>query len=162
MLQRIIASGSADERTEGRARRLFDELQLTAQEKLAFAEFGAAERAQQGQSRSSAASAMSPGSQRKKGEHDNSERTVRGELTKVECTDGLTLHVKIGADERVENVRTQTPDVIDWVTDAGTIAAPIECGVLTSPARIALTYRPKRKGLTMGEPVVVEFLTFRD
>jgi hypothetical protein len=63
-----------------------------------------------------------------------------------------------GADERIENLHTDTPERVDWVTDTGQTLNFIGCGVTPIRGLVAITYRPARKGLTMGEPVVVEIL----
>jgi hypothetical protein len=60
-------------------------------------------------------------------------------------------------DERVENLRTDRPDSVEWATDTGETVDAVKCEVPPGTPRVLITYRPKRKGLTMGEPVYVEF-----
>ena len=94
---------------------------------------------------------------------EKEEKVVRGVLVKVDCSKGLTLHIRLGTrniDERVENVHTNTPADIEWVSDQGGEPEPIECGGSPRLGNVAITYRPQRKGLTMGIPLVVQFVSF--
>jgi hypothetical protein len=88
------------------------------------------------------------------------EKYVRGTLTSVVCSKGLTLHIlmgKQGIDERTENVYAESAEDIDWVTDAGDEVGPVACG--STFRRVAVTYLPQRKGLRMGIATVVQFIT---
>ena len=92
-------------------------------------------------------------------------KVVRAPIVRIDCSKGMTIHLRLGArgsDERIENVHTDHPELVDWVTDNGTEIKFISCGETHIAGIAAITYLPKRKGLTMGEPLVVEILQLQD
>jgi tetratricopeptide (TPR) repeat protein len=168
ILQRMISSGIGDTKTVQEARDLLYLMNLTEAQKTAFGRFDIPETAD-GDTRSveTRLSSKEIDTARKtaKKKADKEAKVVRGDLTKVDCSKGLTLHIRIGTpniDERVENVHTDTPADIDWVSESGAPPEPVECNGRIRGGMVAITYRPQRKGLTMGVPLVVEFLSFPD
>jgi hypothetical protein len=158
MLQRVIAAGpTVDQLAEARA--LLAELNLSDAEKTAYANF---EINEDSVTRNGTETKLMSKADIKRSSAENKDiQVVRGYLTEVGCSKGLTLYVRIGEqgiDERIENVHSDTAN-IELVKDTGEVAEPLECEKLPPHAQIpvAITYRPKRKGLTMGEPIVVEF-----
>jgi tetratricopeptide (TPR) repeat protein len=152
MLQRLIISGSATRQQKDQARSLLAQLNLTPEQKTAFGDFKIDEsysaRRQTAPTRADikAASASS-----------KETRVVRGYLSEVKCSKGLTLYIRLGTagvDARTENLHSDSGDV-DWVSDSGEALEAVKCDKMWVPT--AITYRPKRKGLTMGEPLIVEF-----
>jgi hypothetical protein len=163
ILQRLIFSGSADNRMKEEARVLLNQLGLTAEQRAAFGGIAGGDSgndAEQGftirlvskddrKDLAKTARAQAPG------------KVVRGAITKVECTKGMTIYIKLGTrgvDERIENLHTDTPERVDWVADNGEAINFIACGETPIRGSVAITYKPKRKGLMMGEPLVVEML----
>jgi len=167
ILQRLISGGAADTELTQEAVDLLYHLDLTAAEKTAFSRFDLPETAD-GETRAVEArlSSKEIDAARKLAKRkEKEEKVVRGVLTKVDCSKGLTLHIRIGtpnASERIENVHTDTPADIEWVSDSGEEPEPIECNGRIRGGMVAVTYRPQRKGLTMGVPLVVEFIRLRE
>jgi tetratricopeptide (TPR) repeat protein len=155
LLQRVIASGATDSTMRKEARVLLTGLNLSLQEKIAYADFQINESPDAGRHieiRMPAKGEKVPGTEEL--------QFVRGRLENVVCNKGLTLHVRIGApdiDERVENLHTDAPSSVEWATDTGETVDAIKCETPVVPTRVLISYRPKRKGLTMGEPVFVQF-----
>jgi tetratricopeptide (TPR) repeat protein len=157
MLQRVIASGSTTTEQKKEARTLYADLNLTAAQKTAFATFEINEGA--GAGRGADTKIISKADIKDAVARDKETKVVRGYLTEVRCVKGLTLYIRIGApniDERIENLHSDSAKV-DWVDDSGEQADAVKCEKLPAPVRVAITYRPKRKGLMMGEPLAVEF-----
>jgi tetratricopeptide (TPR) repeat protein len=168
MLQRVISSGMSDTAIVQEARDILYHLNLTEAQKTAFGRFDIPvtadgdTKAIETRLTSKDIDAAKKAAKRKA---DKEAKVVRGLLMKADCSKGLTLHIRIGtpgADERVENVHTDTPADIDWVSESGGQPEPIECNGRIRSGMVAITYRPQRKGLTMGVPLVVEFLGYRD
>jgi len=154
MLQNVIASGGTDTATRNEAQTLLARLNLTFEQKTAFAIFEVKDGPPFGTE-----SKLITKADIKAATPANDTKIVRGFLVSVECTKGLTLHVRVGIpdmDERVENLHTDKPTV-DWVTDSGENVDAVKCETLRYQRPVAITYIPKRKGLMMGEPLVVEF-----
>src|SRR5262249_43328935 len=87
-------------------------------------------------------------------------KVVRGRLTDVQCKNGLTLYLQIGTsqiDQRIENLHSDSPANIDWVNDSGEEVEAVKCEKPRIARLVSIAYKPKRKGLMMGEPVFVEF-----
>ena len=170
MLQRVISGGTTTNDQKEEARSLLAELNLTAAEKTAFADFEINEDASA--NRSTSTKLMSRADVKKIVSAESRDtRIVRGHLTEIACSKGLTIYVRIGApgptsdshaiDERIENLYSDSNNV-EWVKDTGEPADAQKCEKIPSrqlQPPVAITYRPKRKGLTMGEPLVVEFCT---
>ena len=155
LLQRVIASGAASAEQRKQARDLLAALNLTTQQKTAFGNFEVNE----SRDRGADTRVLSKADIKAAASRDKEMQIVRGFLTNVECSKGLTLYVRMGQaniDERIENLHSDSPNV-DWLTDTGETLDAVKCEKLPAPRLVAITYRPKRKGLTMGEPVVVEF-----
>ena len=177
-LQRLIFSGNTDGRMKQDARDLLERLNLTAAQKAAFRNFsgdsnprevdpGFTVRIASKKDRLSLAKSEDKGT------------FVRGLLMNVDCSKGLTLYIWTGTpplrpanpngpnrdpnasppDQRMENLHTDSPNRIDWVSDDGQPVHAVACGKAAYPyTPVVITYKPGRKGLMMGEPFVVEFL----
>jgi tetratricopeptide (TPR) repeat protein len=152
MLQRLISSGGTSSQQKEDARSLLVQLNLTPEQKTAFGDFKIDEsypaRHQTVPTKADikAASASS-----------KETRVVRGYLSEVKCSKGLTLYIRLGTagiDERTENLHSDSGSV-EWVSDTGENLEAVKCDKMW--VRTAITYRPKRKGLMMGEPLIVEF-----
>jgi Flp pilus assembly protein TadD len=152
MLQRLIISGSATRQQKDQARSLLAQLNLTPEQKTAFGDFKIDE------SYSAKRQAVPTRADIKAASAKSKEtRVVRGYLSEVKCSKGLTLYIRLGAvgiDERTENLHSESGNV-QWVSDTGDVLELVKCDKMW--ARTAITYRPKQKGLTMGEPLIVEF-----
>jgi tetratricopeptide (TPR) repeat protein len=164
MLQRVIASGAGNTQLRQDARDLLYALDLTETQRTAFGDFGILDSTEGEKGVSVRLSSTQIKAARKQARRDEKEeKVVRGFLTRVDCSKGLTLYIRIGTrdiDERIENVHTDNPEDIDWVTDSDREPGPIECGPAARP--VSITYRPQRKGLMMGVPLVVEYVSGPD
>ena len=90
---------------------------------------------------------------------DKETKIVRGRMIEVACSKGLTIYLRIGTpniDERVENLHADIPNV-EWLSDTGETLDAMKCEKVPGQPEVAITYKPKRKGLMMGEPLIVEF-----
>jgi tetratricopeptide (TPR) repeat protein len=158
MLQRVIVSGSASNEQRAEAQKLLDLLNLTPTERNAFADFQMSEPARNAGMNTSFSSKESD---RNKTKIDGADvKIIRGMLTKVECKSGITLYLRIGTpnmDERVENLHTNNPANVEWVNDLGEEVEAVKCENLIFSPFVSIAYKPKRKGLMMGEPIFVEF-----
>lgn len=156
MLQRIIASGSADITMKRNAQGLLASLRLSDEQLREFGDF--VDDSRGGRKGIDVRKAIKERGTGPKGTPE--EKYVRGVLTRVDCSNGLTLHLLIGTpnvSERTENVFAESADDIDWVTDTGEEGEAVACG--TTYRRVAVTYESQRKGLRMGIARVVQFLT---
>jgi tetratricopeptide (TPR) repeat protein len=155
MLQRVIASGGISTKLKGDARLLLAELNLTTEQKTAFSDF-------QVPDSTNGARGVDAKSLTKDGvkalAKNTETRIVRGYLTEVQCTKGLTIYIRVGVkdmDERIENLHTDSPGDVAWLTDTGEKVDAVKCEKRPG-SPVAITYAPKRKGLMIGEPISVE------
>jgi hypothetical protein len=81
---------------------------------------------------------------------------VEGFLTMMDCTRGLTLHVRIGNG----NVRLHTadPSKVEFTSYVTSVTEGIECGPVKPELRVLITYRRSNDPSILGEPLLVEFL----
>jgi hypothetical protein len=81
--------------------------------------------------------------------------TVRGRLTAIDCTQGLTLVVL--ADDRTVRLHSRMPDKVEFLRHTTTVATSISCGAVPR-LPVSITYRPAPDGSSLGDPIRVEFL----
>jgi len=163
ILQRLILSVSADDRMKQEARDFLNQLNLTPEQRT---EVGGITVGDSGNDAVQGFSVRLVSKDDRKRlakieKAQNPGKVVRGRITKVDCSKGMTIYIRIGTpgiDERIENLHSDTPERIDWVTDNGETIEFIACGETKIGGSAAITYTPKRKGLMMGEPMVVEML----
>lgn len=157
MLQHVIASGGTSAKLRSDARVLLSELNLTTAQKTAFGDFQINDSAES--NRRIDARSLTRAGIKALSRGDKDIQVVRGFLTEVQCSKGLTLYIRVGVrdmDERVENLHTDSPGNVEWLTDTGETLDAVKCEKRpVSP--VAISYKPKRKGLTIGEPLTVEF-----
>jgi len=166
MLQRIASSGAADATMKASARDMLLQLNLPPEQKSIFGEFAVNEFGNASDQSLDVRLAALEKDKKAKARDRTAEKYVRGILTRVDCNKGLTIYLLVGTpplpqrpptDERTENLHADTPGNVEWVTDTGQETTTVACGEMSR--RVAVTYRPERKGLRMGVPLVVEFLT---
>jgi len=157
LLQRVIASGGSSAAIRNDARTLLAGLNLTTEQKTAFSDFQINEVANA--KRGVDAKSLTKEGIKALSKSDKETKIVRGFLEEVQCSKGLTIFVRVGVagmDQRVENLHTDSPGDVAWLTETGEILDAVKCE--KRPASpVAITYKPKGKGLMIGEPVTVEF-----
>jgi tetratricopeptide (TPR) repeat protein len=78
---------------------------------------------------------------------------VTGLLTNLDCSDGLTLHIR--TDRNSVELHSSTPDKIQFLSYTSDVGGNIKCGARNPGTPVTVTYRPVQGGA--GEPLVIEF-----
>jgi hypothetical protein len=79
---------------------------------------------------------------------------VRGVLTGLECTEGLTVLLEV--DGSIRRFHTDRPETIEFLGYGGGVGESIACGPLTPALPATITYRPGASEESLGEPLLIE------
>ena len=80
---------------------------------------------------------------------------LRGMLTAIECSQGLTLVVL--SEGRTVRLHSNMPEKVEFLRHTSTVATSISCGPASS-LPVSITYRPGPAGSSIGDPIRVEFV----
>jgi len=80
---------------------------------------------------------------------------LEGYLTEMECTKGITLHLR--TDSGPVLFHTDTPDRLNFVSYSVKAPKELGCGPIAPEQHVVIVYRPGTDQTVRGEPLAVEF-----
>jgi hypothetical protein len=84
---------------------------------------------------------------------------LEGSLTMMDCSKGLTLHVRVG--NQAVQLHTDTPEQLELVSFIAAVSDTIPCGTLSPALPVRVVYKRGADLRFLGEPVRIEFVDDR-
>jgi hypothetical protein len=81
---------------------------------------------------------------------------LEGFLTLVDCSDGLTIRLRVG--NTAVELHTDTPSKVEFMSYVSTITDTFACGPIKPEVPVAVVYRRNTDRRFLGEPLRVDFV----